>query len=75
MITMYIPVVPLPTIKPDPEFTIDRRDSAATATHPLRQFTKSHIGIAQKRDDAVEFMFGEVLAFRSDHVRLLRARK
>ena len=68
MKTQHAPVAALSTIGPDLESTIDCRNSAATTTHPLRDFAQCHIAVAQERDNPIEFLFRKVSAFRSDHV-------
>jgi len=50
------------------KFAVDSCNSATTTTHPFRNFTESHVAVAQQRSDPIELLFREVLSFGSDHV-------
>jgi hypothetical protein len=60
-----------PSIEPDLKLSVDCSDSAATATHPVRNLGESHIAFAQQHDDSVQFILGKVFTLRPNHFGLL----
>jgi hypothetical protein len=61
----------LSSIESDLKLPVDCSDCATAATHPVRNFGKSHIAFAQQHDDSVQFILGKVFTLRPNHVGLL----
>jgi hypothetical protein len=58
-------------VQPDLKFTVYCGDGAAAAPHPVRNFGKCHITVAEQIHDAIYLILGKILALRSDHLGLL----
>jgi len=60
---LCLPRFPVPTastVRPNFQATVYNHDRTPTTTHPCRNFSQSHIAVAEQHGDHVQFLFREL---------------